>query len=185
MVIKNLFQNLQLVNWNADGIKIKRATTIDFLQRHNIDVACISETHLIPVENFKIPGYNIIRNDRNAPFASGGVLILVKKSLKYHEIILPQLINLEATAVNLTMRNNKKIKIIAAYQPPSKRIMEEDITTIFRENTPTLLLGDLNSKNTVWECRATNPNGQRLQKIISTYASIKIATPTDPTYFPQ
>lgn len=46
-------QNLRILNWNADGLKTKRAITIDFLQRHNIDIACISESHLIPDENLR------------------------------------------------------------------------------------------------------------------------------------
>ena len=50
-----------------------------FLQTHNVDIACVSETHLIEGEKFQIPGYSLHRNDRPSPTASGGVAILIKK----------------------------------------------------------------------------------------------------------
>lgn len=77
-----IFANLKLCNWNADGIMRQRSIIIAFLQRHNLDVMCITETHLLLTQNFKIPGYNIIRQDRQDNAGFGGVAIVIKKSLK-------------------------------------------------------------------------------------------------------
>jgi exonuclease III len=44
-IINNL--NLVIINWNANGIKKNRNTFAAFLSAHNIDIACVSETHLI------------------------------------------------------------------------------------------------------------------------------------------
>jgi hypothetical protein len=41
---------IKLVNWNANDIKSKKSTVIEFLSRHKIFIACITETHLkIPI----------------------------------------------------------------------------------------------------------------------------------------
>jgi hypothetical protein len=178
-----IIQNLTIANWNANGLKAKRSTFIAFLARHNVDIACVSETHLINNENFKLPGYTISRADRNAPIASGGVAIVAKRSLITSPILLNNLNNLEAVMVKLKLSNNINLNIACAYQQPNRIIQELDVSAIFANEQPTLLLGDLNSKHTVWGCRVSNPNGNRLYAITARHA-IQISAPSDPTYFP-
>lgn len=48
-----------ILNWNANGIKRQKNLFTQFLHHHNIDVTCVSETHLVPNESFKIPNYRI------------------------------------------------------------------------------------------------------------------------------
>jgi len=45
----NILNNTKLViiNWNANEIKQNRNTFAAFLSAHNVDIACVSETHLI------------------------------------------------------------------------------------------------------------------------------------------
>jgi len=38
--------DIKLVNWNANGIKSKKSSLMEFITRHEIDIACITETHL-------------------------------------------------------------------------------------------------------------------------------------------
>lgn len=78
MNIINL-NEIKLVNWNANGIKSKKSTVIEFLSRHKIDVACITETHLKNTDTFRINGFNVYRTDRDSTHSSGGVAILIKK----------------------------------------------------------------------------------------------------------
>jgi exonuclease III len=49
-------KDIKLVNWNANGIKNKKSTIIEFLSRYKIDIACITETHLINNEPLKTLG---------------------------------------------------------------------------------------------------------------------------------
>lgn len=49
--------NLRIQNWNANGIQTQRQSAI--LACHNIDTACISETHLANKEKLKISSYKI------------------------------------------------------------------------------------------------------------------------------
>lgn len=76
---------IKFVNWNANGIKSKKSTIIEFLSRHKIHIACTTETHLKNTDPFKINGFNIYRTDRNSTHSSGGVAVLIKKNIKHHQ----------------------------------------------------------------------------------------------------
>ncbi|KAL5232760.1 hypothetical protein ACI65C_000170 [Semiaphis heraclei] len=115
-------KDIKLVNWNANGIKNKKSTIIEFLSRHKIDIACITETHLINNEPFRITGYNTYRKDRNTTHSSGGVAILIRKSIKHHQSSTPEMINIEATTI-IVPTDKHDIKIISAYNPPNKQIL--------------------------------------------------------------
>jgi len=52
------------------------------------------------------------------------------------------MINLEATGIILSI-DRHEIKIIAAYNPPNKRIQSKSISKLFKEK-PTILLGEIN-----------------------------------------
>lgn len=56
--------NTILLNWNANGLKNKWNTLLAFLTHHNIDIACITETHLSSLDKIKFPGYILHRVDR-------------------------------------------------------------------------------------------------------------------------
>ena len=178
MSVINL-NDINLVNWNANGIKSKKSSLMEFLTRHKIDIACITETHLKNHETFKLNGYNIYRKDRNHIHSSGGVAILIKKNIKHYQSITPNMISLEAISITIST-NKHQIKIISAYNPPNKKIQKEDISKIF-DNHPTILLGDLNSKNQIWGCLKTNLNGIKLLQI-TTKLRILISPPSKPTF---
>ena len=177
------FNNLAILNWNADGVKKKRGTLIEFLQTQNIGIACVTETHLIPGEKFTIPGYKIERNDRPAPTASGGVAILIKKQLKHIQIPQPTLETIESVAIRVSQDNNTNLTIHSCYLQPNRRICKSDLEIFFENSEPTLLFGDLNSKNTSWGCRTNNPNGKRLSEI-ATQIGLIIEAPDEPTHYP-
>jgi len=56
-----------MLNWNANGIKNHINTLSAFLNHHiNIDIACITETHLSNIDKIKFAGYNVYRANRNS-----------------------------------------------------------------------------------------------------------------------
>lgn len=85
-VLIEQFFTIILVNWNANGIKSKKSTLTEFLSRHEIDIACITETHLNITDSFKITGYKTYRNDRKHTHSSGVVAILIINNLKYYHL---------------------------------------------------------------------------------------------------
>lgn len=46
-----------------------------------------------------------------------------------------------------------------------------------------MIIGDLNSKHTTWNCKTTNQNGRKLHKYLSNTSAI-ISSPDSPTYYP-
>lgn len=176
-------QNLNLLNWNSNGIKNQRSLLINFLSRHNVAVACITETHLSNEEPFKIPGYYVYRKDRAARVASGGVAILIKKQLSHHLLEDINLTSLETVGIRMKFNDASSVKIISTYKQPNKKLLELDLSTVFRNNEATLMIGDFNCKNTIWGCRVNNPDGIKLNNFASTHA-LQILAPNDNTYFP-
>lgn len=178
-----LIQNLTILNWNANGLKQKRSTFVSFLARHNIDIACVTETHLVRTEQFKVNGYHVYREDRQAPIASGGVAIFVKKQITHHDIYLPGFLSIEATGIKVRLSNGGSLIILAAYKSPNKRFYDQDLQSLFYSDSPTLVLGDFNCKNRFWGCAVTNPNGNRLLQAAGDN-NINISSPDEPTHYP-
>lgn len=178
----NSLSSITLLNWNANGILTKSSAFIQFLDAHKIDIACITETHLAPHKNFKIPHYICYRNDRPSNKAAGWVAILVKRSIS-HAIYPTQSDNtLELIALQITLSHNKTLNIISEYRSPNKLTNFQQLAFLFNSNNPTIMLGDLNAKNTAWGCNITIPPGSALQNIISVY-NLDVHAPNEPTHY--
>lgn len=48
------------------------------------------------------------------------------------------------------MANNQKVQLIAAYNPPSEHLLQEDLDKIFISNETKILNRDLNATHTHW-----------------------------------
>ena len=73
--------NLIVINWNANGLKKQRNSFATFLSHHNVDIACVTETHLINSDTIKFSGYQIYRYDcplNRRP--AGGVAIILRNN---------------------------------------------------------------------------------------------------------
>ena len=63
--------------WNCQGIRPKLKELESYLKENMIDVIALNETFPSKKHNFKIPGYDTIRNDRSTG-QKGGVAFLIK-----------------------------------------------------------------------------------------------------------
>lgn len=130
-----------------------------------------------------ISGYRIYRNDRNTNHAAGGVCILIKAKISHYKILPIECMNLETVAIKLETNSNSYLNIISTYKQPNKQLIEDDMIKLFNTNEATLVIGDLNSKNQIWGCRASNPSGTKLNDITSRLALLVMA-PNDYTHYP-
>lgn len=73
---------------------------------------------------------------------------------------------------------------MAAYNRPNSRLNIEDLKAILNTGQPTILAGDLNSKDQEWSCRTNNPNGSTLFNNFQNETWLLLA-PGEPTYFPM
>lgn len=180
--LNRCINNLNIINWNANGLKSKRASFIIFLAQKRVDIACVTETHLIANEKFTIPGYLIYRFDRDCPKASGGVAIIIKKTISHHSLYLPYMNYLEVVGVKISFKSFQLI-LYSAYHAPRHKFSKTYIDNLFDGLTPTILLGDLNSKHQAWGCNKTNPNGRRLFSALEEH-NLTILGPEEPTHYP-
>lgn len=175
---------LALLNWNANGISSKRLLFIDFLVRHNIDIACITETHLVSGQNFKVPNYRVYRSNRTSGEAWGGVAVIIKKNLCHEPIILSPMVCFEIQGIKVSLKNGSCLRIFSAYRS-KKPLSIRDLNCIFNvENTPTMIVGDLNCKHPAWFSVTSNPNGLKLFNLMNRSEWIVIG-PEEPTYYPE
>ena len=69
-----------ILSWNCQGIRPKLKELELYLKENVIDVIALNEAFLSRKHNFKIPGYDTIRNDQSTGQREG-VAFLVKNGL--------------------------------------------------------------------------------------------------------
>ena len=74
------FTGTNIMFWNCQGIRPKRKELELYLKENNFDIVALNETFLNKKIDFKIQGYDTIKNDRSTG-AGGGVAFLVKHGL--------------------------------------------------------------------------------------------------------
>ena len=73
--------------WNCQGIRPKRKELELYPKKHIVDVIALNEMFVSKKHNFRIPGYDTIRNDRSTGQKGGGA-ILVKHGLRNIGIVI-------------------------------------------------------------------------------------------------
>nr|CAD7258995.1 unnamed protein product [Timema shepardi] len=87
----------------------------------------------------------------------------------------------QATTVTTNTKSGH-INFVAAYNPPSKRLLKQDLNNVTSAGN-FFIGGDLNSKNTVWNSRMININ-RRILEEHSDEIDYNILAPDTPTYYP-
>ena len=106
--------------WNCQDIRPKRKELELYLKENVIDVIAINETFLSKKHNFRIPGYDTIRNDHSTG-QKGGVAFLVKNGLVVNKESRNDDFNIitdnEALAIDLELSNNQNLTLATIYCP--------------------------------------------------------------------
>ena len=106
--------------WNCQGIRPKRKELEFYLKENIIDVIALNETFLSKKHNFKIPGYDTIRNGHSTGYR-GGVAFLVKHGLvvnkEYRNSDFNVITDNEALVINLELSNNQNLTLATIYCP--------------------------------------------------------------------
>ena len=77
-----VFMGANVMFWNCQGVRPKRKEPELYLKENNFDtVIALNETFLTKKIDFKIQGYDTIKNDHSTG-AKGGVAFLVKHGKK-------------------------------------------------------------------------------------------------------
>jgi len=103
-----------LVHWNANELLCKHGEFRQHVANNAYDIMCLQETFLKPAKRFSVPGYDVIRTDRDS--TKGGLLMLRKVGSKYMQLPSPQ--NVECQIVEVPTANGK-LTIVNVYVPPT------------------------------------------------------------------
>ena len=153
---------LSIFQWNCNGLL---AHANEFKQhladsKYMYDVICLQETFLKPGKNFSLNGYSTVRKDRIG-MGKGGLITLVKDSLIYTETDSHN--DIECILVKIKTDKNY-ITIANLYISPDQNVDTNQLATIFTSKT--VIVGDLNSKSTLWGDTHTDHRGILLEKLI-------------------
>ena len=111
---------LNILVWNCQGIRSKRKELELYIKENESDIVALNETFLNKKHNFKVPGYDTIRNDRSTGIR-GGVAFLVKHGLVVNKEYRNEDFNIitenEALAINLDLSNHQNITLASIYCP--------------------------------------------------------------------
>lgn len=179
MANKKIPASLKVSYWNANGLLNKKNELVHYLNKHNIDVLLVNETHLKPNQIPKIRDYNFYKNDRLTK--GGGVAIYIKNNLSHCELPIIPTEELEIISIQVKMKNGPLI-LHSVYYPPCKTFHENDIKNAFMSNSATVMAGDLNAKHSEWNSIVNNQRGLELKRLTDNTAII-VEGPLEPTHF--
>ena len=111
---------LNILFWNCQGIRPKRKELELYQKENSIDIIALNETFLNKKLNFRISGYDTIRNDRSTG-QRGGVAFLVKHGLvinkEYRNSDFNIITENKVLAINLELSNNQNFTLATIYCP--------------------------------------------------------------------
>lgn len=103
----NIARRFKLAHWNANSIvgKGNWSELKYFIRRHNVDIMAVSETKLSERINLSLPGYSILRKDRNR---HGAVVLLACRNEIVHHQLDKERDYIEATGTTKNLRSGSK-----------------------------------------------------------------------------
>ena len=174
-------QALKIVQWNAEGVRLKKTELQHFLKLKTIDVCCIQETHLSSSHRFFIRGYEVFRQDQeNRP--KGGLLTLVRNNISPATEIQRSGqadLDTEYLGVKLVLARTP-VTVFNIYSPPDKQIQLHNIKV---EPQSWIITGDFNSHSPSWGYGQLNSKGEEVENWITENRLILINKPDDPDTF--
>ena len=151
---------LNILFWNCQGIRPKRKELELYLKENETDNVALNETFLNKKLNFRITGYDTIRNDRSTG-QKGGVAFLVKHGLvinkEYRNSDFSIITSNEGLAINLDLSDSQNLTLAAIYCPNGKPNLSlfQSINNLSDNNV--MFVGDFNSKLESFGCAKKTP----------------------------
>ena len=158
---------ISIMFWNCQSITLKRKELELYPKENNVDIVALNETFLTKKIDFKIQGYDTIKNDHSTG-ARGGVAFLVKYSLvinkEYRNTDFNIITDNEALGIDIDLSNNQNLILATIYCPNENPNLKlpETINNLFENE---MFVGDFNSKLEAFGCAKKNISGPMLKNI--------------------
>ena len=161
------FMGTNIMFWNCQGIRLKCKELELYLKDNNFDIVALNETFLTKKIDFKIQGYDTIKNDRSTG-ARGGVAFLIKHGLVIHKEYRNTDFNIitdnKALVIDIDLSNNQNLMLATSYCPNGNRTLRL-FETINNLSDNVMFVGDFNSKLEAFGCAKKNTSGLMLKTI--------------------
>lgn len=143
---------LSILFWNARDILSKREELSKYVQSKQLDIVCVCESFLKGERTMIIRGYNTVRVNR-ATARLGGLILFIKKELKFKEIIFDNLKILECLGITIDA-GSSSLNFILLYLPGQKSdsdikaLFKLDLDNITQKHKDFFIIGDYNARST-------------------------------------
>lgn len=155
-------QAIRILQWNARSLVHNKPSLQHYLSLNPVTAVAVSETFFISGRDYRFPGYDVIRQDRDD--GRGGVALLVKSDIGYQEH--PRTISISNFAyvmATIQVRPNTPLTIVSIYNSHRNNIPQRQWETLFRSlPKPFVITGDWNCHNRLVGCTYTDPKGNAL-----------------------
>lgn len=163
----------KLIQWNCNGLKLHYPEIKKIIVEDSPFCLCIQESHLKSEETFNLRGYKSYRLDITPNVrACGGVVTFIKSNISSQEVQL--ITDLQAVAVKISYPY--QITICNLYLPNNNWNLQCLRELVQQLTTPFLLLGDLNSHNTIWGSEKVDAAGRRVEQLLDEFDLVLLNT---------
>ena len=167
--------NLNLLQYNINGISGKLDELLHFIEKDDIKIAAIQETKL--TDKSKLPAiknFNLVRKDRGTN-KGGGVAFLVHEDIPFQLEVTPNALKNDPHTESITISipgKQKPLKIRNVYIPPTSSCAQDyspPINHLFSDlSDSSLVLGDFNAHHELWYSEdSPDPRGRDIVDSIS------------------
>jgi endonuclease/exonuclease/phosphatase family metal-dependent hydrolase len=175
---------LQHALWNANGLHQHSEELKTFLSLLNTDIMLISETHFTDKSYLRLPNYTGYHSNHPAGTARGGSAIIIKHSIKHHQLNNHSEDFLQATSVSVEDYTGP-LTVSAVYLPPKLTVKHGQLAAFYNTLGHRFIAGgDYNAKHTAWGSRLISPRGREVLKTMKQVNLNNIST-GEPTYWPS
>lgn len=147
-------RSLLLQKSNVVCLQDKRPIVAQEAARLNLDILCLSETHLLNLDNIQIEGYTLIWSG-NSKIRQNGVAIMVKDKLIFKNVKVIQNNISDRIMLIEVIINGNYVSVLSIYAPTEvaeKRerkdfytLLQSTVTAISPTNT-VIIVGDFNAR---------------------------------------
>jgi hypothetical protein len=117
---------LQLALLNANDLTQHTEELKKFISIHNINVMLISETYFTEKSYLKLPNCTVCHTNHPAETVQGGTAIIIKNSIKHHQLNNYSQDFLQATSVPVE-DSVGLLTMLAVYLPPKYTVKQKQV----------------------------------------------------------
>lgn len=156
-------RDIDIVTFNARSIRNRRSEILSYVRQFAPHIVLIQETYLSKLTKFYIPGYTLLRSDRDE--TGGGLAILIKNGLKFKRTNDKMNSKYESMSIELYL-NNTKVTITNIHLLKQCRSNDLMLRTCAGVSNH-IMGGDFNAICNAWSQGAENVNGKIIAEIVS------------------